>query len=78
MNTKAISRDDAWAQFMKLTQEARVRNSGLAHSSTSVSGSKKESVRTNPSPLILSGVSYNKSKPDAKRVILGGKFDAYA
>ncbi len=78
MNTNGISRDDAWAQFMKLTQEARVRNSGLAHSSTSVSGTKKESVRANPSPLVLNGVSYNKSKPDVKKVILGGKFDAYA
>lgn len=78
MNTKGISSGDAWAQFMKLTQEARVRNSGLAHSSTSVSGPKKTSGKTKPSPLVLSGGSYNKSKPDVKRVILGGKFDAYA
>ncbi|NLL12985.1 MAG: hypothetical protein GX267_06255 [Fibrobacter sp.] len=78
MNTNGISRDDAWAQFMKLTQEARVRNSGLAHSSTSVSTSKKESAKATRLPLILNGASYNMSKPDVKRVILGGKFDAYA
>ncbi len=78
MNTKGISGDDGWAQFIKLTQEARVRNSGLANSSSSVSGSKKASARTNSLPLVLNGVSYNKGKPDVKRVILGGKFDAYA
>jgi hypothetical protein len=78
VNTKGISKDDAWARFMKLTQEARMRNSGLVHSSTAVSGTKRDSLRTNSSPLVINGVSYNKSKPEAKRMILGGKFDAYA
>jgi hypothetical protein len=55
-----------------------MRNSGLVHSSTAVSGTKRDSLRTNSSPLVINGASYNKSKPEAKRMILGGKFDAYA
>ncbi|HEX3020508.1 MAG TPA: hypothetical protein VHP36_09405 [Chitinispirillaceae bacterium] len=80
MNTHAIGKGDAWAQFIKLTREARVRNSGLTSgaSKTSVSNSKTASSRPATSPLIINGASYNQSKPDVKRIILGGQFDAYA
>ncbi len=80
MNTIGVSRDDAWSQFLKLTQEARVRNSGLSATSkkTAVPGSRSASIKSDTMPLILNGVSYNTNKPDVKKVILGGKFDAYA
>ena len=31
MNTQKISGGDSWAQFMRLTQDARVRNQGLTN-----------------------------------------------
>lgn len=81
MNTQGIGKQDSWGHFMKLTQDARLRNTGLSSRASTVSASKSNaasSVQTNKSPLILKGASYSKGEPDVKKVILGGKFDAYA
>jgi len=81
VNTQGIGKQDAWSHFMKLTQDARLRNNGLSSGISAVSTSKSSSaasVQANKVPLILKGMSYSKGQPDVKKVILGGKFDAYA
>lgn len=77
MNTQAVGNRDAWAQFMKLTQEARMRNSGFVVRGERVSAPERE--KTIPAAAVPSrGVSFSTAEPREKGRILGGLFDAYA
>lgn len=81
MNTQGIGKQDSWAQFMKLTQDARLRNTGFAEKSQKVSSARStttDASQLRPLSLSLKGISYSSGEPEVKKVILGGKFDAYA
>lgn len=78
VNTQGIGGSrDSWSQFMKVAQEARLRNSGFAQKAGFVSGVQEEKPQT--SPIVSSrGVAFSAGEPGVNRRILGGLFDAYA
>lgn len=82
MNMQGIGSQDAWNRFMKLTQDARLRNSGLTSVNSNSSVSKKNSqpfsVNSQKTVMAPLTMTYSKSESDIKKVILGGRFDAYA
>lgn len=83
MNTQGIGNSsDGWAQFVKLTQEARLRNKGIQNESVTFSvnskiaaGSTATQEKTAP---IARNNSFMRGEPQVKAKILGGLFDAYA
>lgn len=78
INTQGVGGSrDSWSQFMKVAQEARLRNSGFAQKAGFVSGVKEEKSQT--SPVASSrGVAFSAGEPKVNSRILGGLFDAYA
>lgn len=77
MNTQAVGNRDAWAQFMKLTQEARLRNSGFVARGERLSVSDREKTLS-AAAIPSRGVSFSAAEPRENGRMLGGLFDAYA
>lgn len=82
-----VSRPEAWAEFVRLTHQARVRNNSENASTFSVKGSQSPSVTPNKNMYKAfslptqdaSAQLTNVSPGQMKNVrILGGNFDAYA
>ena len=76
MNTQGIGNRDSWAQFVKLTQEARVRNKALTNPARGAATTKNVAAfsRTTLGPIgSRSQLSAGESKPETK--ILGRQFD---
>lgn len=85
MQTGSIGKQDNWARFMQLSNEARMRNQGLGNGITKTDSLKKpvmarsaSSVATGGTGVVRTGTLYTAAKPHATGRILGGKFDAYA
>jgi hypothetical protein len=82
MNTQGIGSQNNWAQFVKLTQEARIRNGGLATQKTSSPVKENNASKISPQTVkyqpVVRGMVYAVGEPKVKTVILGGKFDSYA
>ena len=85
LGTDAVSGGDTWMKFMKLTEEARVRNSGLSTATKRASQTFKtsSSAHTFPGlpltqPKSTGRVAFVSGAPDVKKRILGGQFDTYA
>lgn len=84
MNTQAVSgNNDSWAQFMKLTQDARKRNQGIS-TQTVASPQVNRPVSKTTAALFQSqsvpfakNISFNSAVPKAQSKILGGMFDTY-
>jgi len=83
MNMQPVVGSDTWAQFLKLSNQARVRNAGfdLPLTPNKTIGSKENKKR---SQEIMSGIPqagrlYDASETQTKRQsIIGTRFDAYA
>jgi hypothetical protein len=85
VNTQGIrNNNDTWAQFMKLTQEARSRNQGIAavpvkNSVNRVNTAKVLSqINQNPATSFVNKSSFISDKPAVKTKIVGGLVDTYA
>ena len=89
MQTGSIGKQDQWARFMQLSNEARTRNRGLSNGNSMVKRpsvvrqgalptltSVKGTTTFPPTPKINS--AYTPSLPSVATRILGGTFDAYA
>ena len=85
LGTVTASGGDTWTRFMKLTEEARVRNSGLS-TATKLASQTLKASSTAPTfpglpltqPKSASRVAFVSGAPDVNKRILGGQFDAYA
>lgn len=82
MNTQGINSQVSWAEFVRITQQARIRNSGLSDNVNRVHDVEKRE-RTNPYKSVQKAPVENSlytSSPTtkAKIKISGGLFDAYA
>ena len=85
MQSGSIGKQDNWARFMQLSNEARLRNQGLSNSAGKANPLRKPVVARSL-PLATAGGAgiqrtgslYNASRPQIASRILGGKFDAYA
>lgn len=83
MNTQGIGNSSSWENFVRLTEEARMRNS-----STEVKATKQVSVRKPldnggmimPGAKNISGqnTTFLTGAPKVQSRILGGMFDTYA
>lgn len=84
MNTQAVSgNSDSWAQFMKLTQDARKRNQGISTQSATASQVNRTVSKTTAALFqsqtvpFAKNVSFNSAVPKVQSKILGGMFDTY-
>ena len=81
MNTQGVNNQVSWAEFVRLTQQARIRNNGFSKEINRVNEVNKR-IRTNPYNSVQNGMSKNISQTQvsagAKTKISGGLFDAYA
>ncbi|NLE02468.1 MAG: hypothetical protein GX640_21605 [Fibrobacter sp.] len=78
MNTVGVKNSDAWAQFMKLTQDARVRNTSLSNVQKTSSTKSGGILQATPRSVIGNMELYRTKQPQTKSPVLGGRFDAYA
>lgn len=82
MNTQGVNSQISWAEFVRLTQQARIRNNGLTKESSRVSEVKKRADINPYSSVAQKGFVRNmpntKQTSGAKIKISGGLFDAYA
>lgn len=84
VNTQTISgNNDSWAQFMKLTQAARMRNQGISPQNgtaqqvnRTVSKATSAVFQSQAAPFVRN-VSFNSAVPKVQSKILGGMFDTY-
>lgn len=84
MNTQGIrSNNDSWAQFVKLTQEARMRNQGISTQTGTASQVNRTVSKTTTAVLgsqsvpFAKNISFNSAVPKVNSKILGGMFDTY-
>lgn len=81
MNTQGVNNQVSWAEFVRLTQQARIRNNGFSKNANRVNEVKKR-VKTNPYTSVKNGmaknISHTQASAGAKTKISGGLFDAYA
>ncbi|KMQ51157.1 hypothetical protein CHISP_1863 [Chitinispirillum alkaliphilum] len=80
MNTQSIQSQNSWEQFMKLSQQARSRNSGF-----SVNGVQSRNKTENPesvykkaTPAVPRNANFQPSVSNHKGKTVGCNFDAYA
>ena len=78
MNTQGVGSRDAWAQFVRLAQEARTRNQGLSAGVAKHSAAQPTGIQGTFSLPPARGVSFATGEPKVKAKVVGGLFDAYA
>ena len=85
MQSGGIGKQDNWARFMQLSNDARMRNQGLGYGVRKTSPLRKPVMtRLLPQATVgaagiqRTGTLYTAAKPQIAARILGGKFDAYA
>jgi len=85
MQSGSIGKQDNWARFMQLSNDARLRNQGLGYGVRKTNPLRKPAVThptaqavTSNAGTIRSNALYTAAKPQISARILGGKFDAYA
>ena len=85
MNMHSVGRVDSYNQFVKLVQEARLRNQGMTTGAGSVSATggtgRKPAVqpyRAAAQATSAAGVQGTSLESKAKTKILGSFFDSYA
>jgi len=84
VNTQGVRQPDAWAQFVKLTAEARQRNLALSNTKAKVSSTgtfsvdNRQSVSGKSNANFVNNLSFTASAPINKNKTLGRLFDAYA
>jgi hypothetical protein len=84
VNTQGISNNqDSWMQFVKLTQEARKRNSYVQELNSKNNVQQKQTIKAhnifgqNQKISFVKSNSINDSEPKLHTKILGGLFDTY-
>lgn len=84
MNTiQATTQSASWNKFLKLTEEARVRNTNLAAARQPVSKVNKEErpditqLINEKKAMFNKSVSFNQAVPRGEMKILGRLFDTY-
>ena len=85
MQSGSIGKQDNWARFMQLSNDARLRNQGLGYGVRKTNPLRKPVV-SRPASQVMTGTAgtmrsnalYTAAKPQISARILGGKFDAYA
>jgi hypothetical protein len=84
VNTQGVqSNNDSWAQFVKLTQDARKRNQGISTQTGTASQVNRTASNTtaavfqSQSVPFAKNVSFNNEVPKVQSKILGGMFDTY-
>ncbi len=84
MNTiQATTQSASWNKFLKLTEEARVRNANLAAAKQPVSNVNKEQrpditqLINEKKAMFNKSVSFNQAVPGGEMRILGRLFDTY-
>jgi hypothetical protein len=85
VNTQGIqSNNDSWAQFVKLTQDARKRNQGISTQTGTASQVNRTVTKTtdavfqSQSVPFAKNISFDSAVPKVQSKILGGMFDTYA
>lgn len=83
MNMHAVEKSDTWTHFLRLANQARVRNAGFDLPVTpqrTVSDAKDNRVfRSAISGMPRAGKLYERAETiPKKRSLLGSRFDAYA
>jgi hypothetical protein len=83
MNMQSVDGKDTWAQFLKLTNQARARNAGfdlpLTPQRTVGSGENKKLFTEVLSGMPRAGKLYDTAhNPRKRQSILGTRFDGYA
>lgn len=90
MRSDTVGKQDNWARFMQLSNEARLRNQGFGSGVRKAATSPRKAVPTRSvqqAPSITGDrgiqraeILYNTAKPfsSGRGRILGGTFDAYA
>ncbi|MDG5815650.1 hypothetical protein QA601_11205 [Chitinispirillales bacterium ANBcel5] len=83
MNTQGVNSQDSWAQFMKLTSQARARNSTAFNGKTDTN--QKAGAKSTISREVkmfqsskLPSVNLQSADKAKSGKTLGSKFDAYA
>ncbi len=87
MRTDTVGKQEMWTRFMRLSQDARIRNQGLATGMTETGKTRNATVGATVTGLLETRAyaktastpsTYAVSRPAFTGRILGGKFDAYA
>lgn len=84
MNTQGVRQTDAWAQFVKLTAQARQRNQSLSNTKAQISSTgtfsvdNRQSVSQSSQVNNVKKLSFSVSAPINNNKTLGRLFDAYA
>jgi hypothetical protein len=84
VNTQGVRQPDAWAQFVKLTAEARQRNQALSNTKAKDSATgtfsidNRQSVSGKPKVNFVNNLSFSATAPINNNKTLGRLFDAYA
>ena len=81
MNTQGVNNQVSWAEFVRLTKQARTRNNGFSKEVNRVNEVNKR-IKTNPYTSVqnenVKNISHTQVPAGAKIKISGGLFDAYA